>query len=270
MERAAVTTWLNPLFLEAGQAARDEKTAVDATIQAASGLGFVDLSQRGMIQLLLEDLPTDFLGLSDIVHDRLAQLDSDAADSVLLEAFAWQAVQVEVEGGTGWIEDWSADEFAHRADVALCPPGWSGERRFNSTKRAPWRRWIEFVGLQTGLPSNDSYPYITTRFERQLLRGKLPPGVEISADQLLSAVVTELPYLDGGKLFLKYAERVGLTVRPKAVSQLLSAALRDLQEEGKLTLIVRGDSSNNYELAHDPFSKWRSFSAVKIKSESVE
>ncbi len=191
-------------------------------------------------------------------------------NSVLFEAFAWQAVQIELEGGTDWINDWSSDEFAHKADVALCPPGWTGENRFNSTKRSPWRRWIEFLGLQANLLGIHRYPYVVSRLSRQMLRGRLPIQVEIPAAEFMAAIASELPYLDSGSLFLEYADRMRFKMEPKTVSRLLSTALRDLQDDGKISLIVRGDSSDNYQLAPDPFSKLRSFSAVMIKSEVAQ
>ncbi len=80
MERQAVAAWLNPKYIEANEPARDEKTAVDQTIQAAHGLGFVDLSQRGLVQLLLSDVPSEFVEFADLVHDRLARMSSDAAE----------------------------------------------------------------------------------------------------------------------------------------------------------------------------------------------
>ena len=264
MDRQALVGWLNPRFAIGGEPAREEKTAVDQTIQAALGLGLIDSSQRQSVQLTISPVPEDYTSFADVVHDRLTSMTPDEADFVLLEAFAWQAVQIEIEGSTQWIDDWTADEFADKADAALTPTGWNGDKRFNATKRAPWRRWIEFMGLGYPLPSGHAYPYVTARLERQLCLGAVPIGKELSAGEFMRAVSKHLPYLDGGSLFVEYASRLNLRMPDRSLSRLLSSALRDLQDDGVITLIVRGDSSENYTLAADPFSRSRSFGAVVI------
>jgi hypothetical protein len=261
-------SWLNPRFMEGGQPAREEKTAVDQTIQAAHGLQLIDSSQRNQVRLLIDHVPEDQRAFADLVHERLIALPSDEADAVLLEAFAWQVVQVELEGSTRWIDDWTGEEFADRADAALSPTGRTGERRFNSTKRAPWRRWIEYINLSASLPSGHNYPYVTSRLERELTRGDLPFGREVSGDDLMRVIAIRLPYLDGGRIFSQYAARLNHNPGPRIVSRVLSTALRDLQEDGVLTLVLRGDSSDNYTLAPDQFSRARSFGAVVLHGES--
>lgn len=268
MERQVLTSWLNPRFIEGGQVAKEEKTAVDQTIQAAHGLRLVDSSQRNQVRLLVGDVPEDQNAFADLVHEKLIALPADEADAVLLEAFAWQVIQVELVGSTRWIDDWTNEQFADQANAALSPPGWTGERRFNSTKRAPWRRWMEFLSLSTSLPSGHNYPYVTSRVERELHRGDLPVGQEVPAEEFMKMVANRLPYLDGGRIFSEYAARLSYSSAPRSVSRVLSTALRDLQEDGVITLVLHGDSSDNYTLASDAFSRTRSFGTVVIHGAS--
>jgi hypothetical protein len=260
IERHELVQWLNPPFRSVNGEGEEKKTAVEATIQAALDLGLIDTSERGNIRLVYDDLSAQYDGFADVVHTRLASLSDADADAVLFEAFAWLAVQVEIEGSTLWIDDWNADEFADRADKALTPD--TGERRFNKTKRAPWRRWMEFVGLSVPLPTGDDYPCVTRRLEREMFGGNLVLDEEIVAARLLDYIAQRLPYLDGGRLFVRLCDRLGHRMAPQRLSRLLSTALRELDEDGRITLIVRGDSRYNVELAPDQFSRIQSFGAA--------
>lgn len=262
MERQELARWLNPPFRSTHGEREDKKSAVDATIQVASDLDLIDTSERGAVRLINGYLSGKYDEFADLIHARLASLSDGDADAVLLEAFAWLAVQVEIEGSTLWVDDWSADEFADHADKALTPE--AGERRFNKTKRAPWRRWMEFVGLSVPLPTGEDHPCVTRRLERELFGGSLPLNEEIGAGRLLDYIAQRLPYLDGGRLFVRLCDRLGHHMAPQRLSRLLSSALRDLGEDGRVTLIVRGDARNNVELAPDQFSRAQSFSAAVL------
>jgi hypothetical protein len=264
MERQELVQWLNPLFRSANGEAEEKKTAVDATIQAALDLNLIDTSERGQVRLVYEGMIGKYDEFADDVHARLARLSDTDADAVIFEAFAWLAVQVEIEGSTLWVDDWSADEFADRADKALNLD--AGERRFNKTKRAPWRRWLEFVGLSVPLPTGEDYPSVTKRLERELFEGGLPFDEEIVAGSLLDHIAHRLPYLDGGRLFARLCDRLGHRMAPQRLSRLLSSALRELDEDGRVTLIVRGDSRYNVELAPDQFSRTQSFGAAILNA----
>jgi hypothetical protein len=264
MDRKALTTWLSPPFRTAGGISAESTTAPGQTIQAANGLGLIDSSDKNTIKLLVTDLPSDHSGFADLVHDRLVELNEDEADAVLLEVFAWQVVQTEQQGSTQWIDDWTAEQFAAEADAAITPPDWKGERRFNSTKRTPWRRWMDVVGLNVALPSGHSYPCVTARIDRHL-KVRYPKGSdEVPADRFLAAIGKDLPYLDGGKLFNRYAARSKLQPQRRTVSRIVSNALRDLAEDKAISFALHGDASDNYSLSSDQFSRFQSFAGVVV------
>lgn len=264
IERQELVQWLNPPFRSVNGEVEEKKTAVDATIQVALDLDFIDTSERGYVRLVCDHPFAKYNEFSDLVHGRLANLSDEDADAVLFEAFAWLAVQVEIEGSTLWVEDWSADEFADTGDEALTPD--AGKRRFNTTKIAPWRRWLEFVGLSVPLPTGEDYPCVTRRVERELFGGSLPLDEEIVAGRLLDDIAQRLPYLDGGRLFVRLCDRLGHRMAPQRLSRLLSSALRELDEDGRVTLIARGDTRYIAELAPDQFSRVQSFSAAILNA----
>ncbi|UKJ75446.1 hypothetical protein [Azospirillum brasilense] len=270
MERQDLLNWLNPRFVQAGAEVKDEKSAADQTIQAALGLGLIDTRDRSKVRLAIDSVPGRFPAFSDLIHARLLTAPEDDADATLIQVFAWLVVQAEIEGSTLWVEEWSRNDFADKANDALIGASdEAGERRFNTTKHAPWRRWMEHVGLMVSLPTGDEYPDVTKRLARELLGGALPLNQEIAANVFLEHIAKNLPYLDGGRLFNGMCQRLGHRMPARAVSLILSIALRNLRDDGHLIPVVSGDARDNFELFPDPFDKSHSFRAIILTSEGV-
>src|SRR3546814_15447392 len=78
---------------------------------------------------------TSYATCCDWVHDTLIGLGSADKDAVVLETFAWLAVEADRQGAAGWINEWTNDAFADAADQAL-PDGADddGDRRINKDK----------------------------------------------------------------------------------------------------------------------------------------
>jgi hypothetical protein len=266
MDKQALIEWLNPRFTQGSNPPKDERSAVDQTIQAAVGLKLIDMGQRRSVRCLVDPIPTHYMAFSDLVHSRLTMTADEDADSVLLEAYAWLVIQIEIEGSTVWIQDWTADKFADTADAAILPREGDPDRRFNKTKRAPWQRWMEMIGLSITLPTGNTHPDLTTRLERELFNGALPIDTELPVDQLMSHLAKYMPYLNGGRLFERVRQRLQFSAPTRTVSRLLSASLRDLQEDDRISLVARGDAADNFMLAHDNFSRWRSFGSIILRS----
>ena len=245
LPREEVFEWLSPPFVQAGQRRLITGESDGQAVGAATSLDLV--KREGPLLALAASVPKSFRDFSDQVHARLCSIDESDPDYVVLETFAWVAVEVERRGSTGWAAS-SPQDFADAAEHAL---GGSGERRFNSTKLPPWRRWITLLGLGVELPGAGFYPYVADRVRRELAASRLPRGVELKAPEVLAALSRRAPYLDGGALFSSVADRVGMRLPSRRVSRLLSTALRDLHEEGVLALSVRGDASELIELAPD-------------------
>lgn len=245
LPRESVFEWLSPTFVQAGQKRVISGEPDGQAVGAATSLELVE--RDGASLALTASAPVSFQAFSDQVHARLCSIDETDPDYVVLETFAWVAVEVERRQSTGWAAS-SPQEFADAAEHAL---GGSDERRFNSTKLPPWRRWITLLGLGVDLPGVGFYPYVTERVRRELTSSGLQAGVELKAAEVLAALARRAPYLDGGALFNSVAERVGVRLPSRRVTRLLSTALRDLHEEGALALTVRGDASELIELAPD-------------------
>lgn len=250
LARDEIVAWLSPPFLQGGQTRPISGEPDGQALGAATSLGLV---RREAGNYRLEHPPArSYPAFADEVHDRLTGVDASDPDFVVLEAFAFVASEIERRQSTAWLGT-SAQEFADAVEHAIggVEEG-TNERRFNSTKIAPWRRWIMLLGLGVELPGAIGfYPYVAERLLRELRRAGLPTGVALPAAELLAAVAKRMPYLDGGALFLDLCRRTGLRLPARRLTRLLSVALRDLHDEGALVLGVRGDASDLFELAPD-------------------
>lgn len=263
--RSDALAWLNPGFTEGGRVVSEKPTTFAQVLGAATSLGAVEA--EGDYLRLAPNFPAgDFEAFCDGVHDRLAALDSAAKDAVVLETFAWLAAESDRRGGTAWVAEETATALADAADKAL-PPGEDddGARRINATKLPPWRRWLESLGLMVALPQGSSQPMVDHRLTQELHRASLKGGERLEADAFLALVARRLPYLDGGSLFAAAARRIRHAPAPRRLSPILSAALRDLHDEGVIELQRLGDSGSLVNLAKDASHPFEAFEAVIVK-----
>src|SRR3546814_9049381 len=85
---------------------------------AATSLGAVE-ADAATLRLTPACCVTSYATFCDWVHDTLIALDSADKDAVVLETFAWLAVEADRQGAAGWINEWTNDAFADAADQAL-------------------------------------------------------------------------------------------------------------------------------------------------------
>jgi hypothetical protein len=138
----------------------------------------------------------------------------------------------------------------------------------NTTKLLPWRRWLAFMGLGVSLPlvqGTPDLPLPSTRIARELARADFPVDVEMPAADLLAALAERLPYLDGGRLYAQACQRIEHAASGRRLSPLTSAALRDLHDEGFLSLRPRGDAADAARLWDDPSHLIQTFSTVLVQ-----
>ena len=267
---ADINAWMNP-EVRGGPADRDSQGALRQTIGAAVSLGFVEIAGRNQYRLTA-DLPQSLGGFADLVHGRLASAGSDDADSVMFEAYGAAVALTEKHGGTTWIGRTRTD-VAGEIDHALRPAeDRDGERRFNSTKFAPWVRWMTFLGLGYDVPVAGGrtafFPYPAERLSRELtaLTEDLLPGREHETDTALPLLSRRMPYLDGGRFFLDAAERLAVSLPPRNLTRVLSGALRDLHDDDRLRLAILGDTASAYTLGRDPAHPLRAFRTILIRA----
>lgn len=272
MSRGDLQHWLKPRPGGRADEARDDKDRglVNQAVQAASGLGLVK-SQQDQIELQVGSLPSDIGGFADLVHALLAEQPAGAPDGDLFDAFACAAVQTEKLGNRQWFSDWTATQIADLLTSALAPRAIeTDDQRFNSSRPPTWKRWLEFVGLAETLMPRTTLLSATVRLERAIVASDLPKGEALGADEFLAWVATAMPYLDNGKLFVAAANRMGFAKSP-FLSRLLSAALRDLHEDGAIRLErPRGDGQVSVRLAADQFSDVQGFNAILLRKESAD
>jgi hypothetical protein len=127
---------------------------------------------------------------------------------------------------------------------------------------------MDLIGLNVALPSNQSFPYVAARVER-LMRKEFPQcSDEVPADRFIALIGSNLPYLDGGKLFNRFVSVSKFQPQRRTVSRVLSTALRDLAEDKLISFSLHGDASDNYSLSPDQFSRFQSFAGVVIHGDS--
>jgi hypothetical protein len=266
MSRAEAADWLNPGFTRGGEVVSEKPTAFAQTLGAATSLGAIEV-EKGMLRLNPSCSVDSYAAFCDWVHQALILLSSSEKDAVVLETFAWLAVESDRQGSIGWVHDWTNDAFADAADRSL-PEGADddGDRRINKDKLPTWRRWLVSLGLMVPLPTSPQpHPLADGRAMRELARADIPVGQEIGADVFVAALATRLPYLDGGRMFVDAGRRTGHTPTPYQLSPLLSATLRNLHDEGAIELRLRGDAGDVTRLTHDPTHKVQAFHAVMMK-----
>lgn len=267
IERADAVNWLNPGFTKGGGEQGEKPDAFNQTLGAATSLGAVE-AEKGALRVGPTFHAQAYPDFADWTHDRLAALSNDEKDAVILETYAWMTVESDRQGSIGWVHDWTRDAFADAADKAL-PEGADddGQRRINTTKLPAWRGWLLFLGLLVPMPApmQQPHPSAEVRAARELERCALPRNQEIPADVFLKALAARLPYLDGGRMFVEAARRIGHAPSPGRLSPLMSATLRGLRDEGLIELRLRGDAGSVVRLTGSPTHKVQSFHAVVVK-----
>jgi hypothetical protein len=118
--------------------------------------------------------------------------------------------------------------------------------------------------LAVDLPFDEFYPYVTERVWRELMSSDLPSGDELSINSVLDVIARRAPYLDNGAIFTELAQKSGFRLPPQQISRVLSTALRDLDEQGKLDLVVHGDAMGVFLLSPDGLHRKRSVKGVVL------
>lgn len=261
IKRQDLWTWLNPPFRVGGQPRPLTGEADRQTVNAAASLEL--LIGDGADYSLGAPGSLTYQGYADVVHDRLCGLTPEHADYILLEAFAWSALAAD-DWGTLWT---GASDFADRVEAALGDPQAGDARRFNSTKQTPWRRWMCFLGLGVDLPGRQGFhAHVTQRVDLELRRAELPLDVALPIHEVLDVLGRRMPYLDRGVLRAEVAARSGKNDDRDRLSLLLSTALRELHDEGRLELDRRGDAAGYVDLAPDPFHDVKSVLTLTLKT----
>lgn len=268
MSRGDLQHWLRPRFEDYSEPSREERSLVSQALQAATGLGLVT-NQQDEVELQIASLPPDIEGFADMVHSLLVEQPVGAPDADLLDAFACAVVQTEIVGNRQWFDEFTAPQMADLLTRSLTPRAVeSDDQRFNPSRPATWKRWLEFIGLSETLRRNSLLLSVTTRLERALASSGLPTNEAIDANDFLAWVAAAMPYLDDGTLFNAAAKRMSFAKTP-IVSRLLSATLRDLHEDEAIRLVVPlGDGQVSARLSRDQYSNIQGFNAVMLRKDS--
>jgi len=210
------------------------------------------------------EFPLSYENFLDRLHSKLASLDANHIESVLLRSFAFFVVKSEREGNTSWldenrqgIEDQITSALSSISDDSIA---------MNSTKFTAWRKWMVALGLMVPNPRAKSLEIldVSGRLEREL-RGPSFENVGVmSAKDFLGRVARTMPYLDGGVMYNELSQSLSVTPRQGVVSRVLSYALQDLHTDRVLSLSLQGDGAGSYQLKGDDLHERQSFMEVDL------
>lgn len=232
-------------FLPSGFPASTDR--VRQAIGCATSLGWVEKDGQGQYRLTDPDAPTAPDAFLDHLHVALCTTQK-TEDRRILEAYTVVVLQMEEERSTAWLSDWTNKKLADFFDRSLRGDQVGSPRVFNEYKIAPWRDWLEAVGLcwnSEGGALKQFLPDPTSRLQielRQLLR-EFGDGREILPYDFLDALGKRMPYLDGGEMFRDISARMQRSLPSDQISLVLARALYDLEDDGALKLVVRGDAA---------------------------
>jgi hypothetical protein len=258
--RADLERWMLPTAFQTS----GSKTAFTQTVDAARSLKLIASSTDPVTQT--GKVPLDLDGFADYVHDVLAMAPSKS-DEVMMDAFAYFVIACEQERGTAWIKKLTAPTLAGRVDAALRHGVEGDDRLFNDTKYPAWRSWMIYLGLALEADKLPSfYPYPVLRLERELgaIGERLGTGSEVPAAEFLASLAARMPYLDGGAIFKKMAEKMAWRPTENRLTMVLSQALRELHDDQRLVLHQLGDNRGDVHLFRDPTHGIDRFYAVSI------
>jgi len=257
--RGAYDDLLNPGFERDGAEVKAKATLAADAHNAALSLGLVEID-RNQVSLAVP-LPSDFAGFADLLHDRLAALEADSADTVILGGFAWMAAESDRQGGVEWIYQMGRDAFADQANTGL-----SG-KEMNPTRLPAWRRWLAFLGLGVTMPHDRNatdYPSPSSRMERELERSELRVEAQLGANEFVALLARRMPYLDRGRLFNQACQRISHAPIGARLSPLLSSALRELHDDETIRLMPSGDAAERVRLTEDAAHPIDTFTTVTL------
>lgn len=242
-----IAGWLVPRNLTGKEEVTRPKEALEQTISAARSLCLISDSSPVSLSVTVPDTIEDF---TDLAHHQLCALPADDANAVVLKVYAWFVIRVEQDPGSLY----RPGREALVAEIDGAFPRSEGEdaKTFNSTKFAPWGRWVSFLGLGSELPNAPFFPYPAERVLRELHAIAAERGFDSDLDfrEVRDQLSGRMSYLDGGSIFSEMSQRVGF--RSRTLSRVLSNVLRDLHQEGQIQLTALGDSAERVPFAPDP------------------
>ncbi len=230
-----------------GDSSQNAETRVRQALGCARSLGWVETERRKLHRLVDPEIPTDPDSFLDHLHVTLCTTDKEE-DRRILEAYAAVILQMEEEQSTNWLRDWTAKKLADFLDLAI-RAGAEGSRAFNTTKLPAWREWLEGVGLAWNSQNEQTLkqllPDPVPRLQRELphIAADFGVGREIPPYDFLRALGRRMPYLDGGAILKELSERMKRPLPEDRVTLVLARALRELEEDGALELVSRGDAA---------------------------
>ena len=249
----------------------DEQIAFTQTVGAAASLNLID-TDRTTLRSRVSPIPATQGDFSDLCYDRLLAtregLRTDVEDddnALLLTAYAIVALKCDQHRSLSWFCDHlEVSAFADdvRTAAATSNPGGA---LFNATKYAPWRRWMVNLGLIEDIGHGSLIPDVSRRLRSEIARAAPPIPSTQSATQFVGWVRTRLPFLPGGRLFADVTKHAS---RPSDCGVLLSAALRNLRDEGVIKLTTVGDAAGQVTLTPDDADPTTSFSEVSVNVRS--
>ena len=253
---------LDPKFA-LGRSVDQERSDFTQTLRAAASLGLVEEAD-GVLANASGAAPSTYLEFGDLVHARLVAALLDDPNGVVLDAFALFAERMEADGDGQWLATASNDTLADQVRSLLAAKR-PEAGTFNPTRVAPLAKWTGAIGLMAEITARQRPILdVSRRLARELrtLPGEAPQA-GLPSFAFIAWVLDRMPYLPGGSRYASLFGDVG-TAGAGRISIVLSAAFRDLHDDGIIRLDVLGDASGSARLAEDRFHALKAFDTVRV------
>ena len=87
---------------------------------------------------------------------------------------------------------------------------------------------------------------------------------ELDPNTFLTALAPQMPYIDGGVLFNSIGSSLRMRTKTAQLSIVLSNGIRELHDDGVVTVKAPGDASDTIQLAPDPGHKLKYMKTIVI------
>ncbi len=248
-----------------GWIAEEGRSDFVQTLSAAESLGLIE-ETNGALTIVGGAAPPTYLDFGDIVHAHLVTASPDNPNGTVLDAFSLFVERLEAEGNGQWLATVSNNALADQIRSLLASKR-SEAGTFNPTRVAPLAKWTSAIGLMTEVTDRQKpIADLSRRLVRELRsvpREAREAGMPSSA--FVTWILERMPYLPGGSRFASLFGDVGIAGAGR-LPIVLSAALRDLHDDGIIRLEALGDSGGSARLAEDRFHALEAFDNVRMLS----
>lgn len=220
------------------------ESRIGQALGCARSLGWIETDGTDSYRLVDVDLPTEPESFLDHVHSTLCAT-GKPEDRRVLEAYSVLVLEMELQGSSDWLRDWTNKRLADHIDQSIRHGG-EATRLFGPSKVSAWKAWAEALGLGWDSATLGQFlPDPVPRLRRELphLASQFGHNEEIPPHDFIEALGHRMPYLDGGSILADVGRTMKRPLSSDRATLVLARALRELEDDDELELVSRGDAA---------------------------